>query len=59
MMNIPPSEAKQLTLAEYEGLMHHWNASHDTGEPELEPPSKEQIAKRRARLEAQGIKVLH
>lgn len=37
MMNIPPGEAKALTLWEYEALLHHWNAAHSTGD-DVEPP---------------------
>lgn len=59
MMNIPPSEAKALTLAEYDGIMHHWNAANGGDQDEIEAPSIEQTEARRARLEARGIKVLH
>jgi hypothetical protein len=58
MMNIPPSEARELTLAEYQGILHNWNRAQG-GEEELEPPTQEKLAERRARLEARGIKVLH
>lgn len=27
-MNIPPSEARQFSLHEYEGLLWHWNDAH-------------------------------
>lgn len=27
-MNIPPAEAERLTLAEYQGLLWHWNDMH-------------------------------
>ena len=59
MMNIPPSEAKQLTLGEYQGLMHHWNEAHSSEEAELEAPDIETLEARRSRLEAKGVKVLH
>lgn len=32
MMNIPPSEAGRLSLHAYEGMLHHWNAAHATGD---------------------------
>lgn len=32
MMNIPPSEAKALSLWEYEALLHHWNEAHGSGD---------------------------
>lgn len=35
MMNIAPSEAKALTLWEYDSLLHHWNEAHST---EVQPP---------------------
>ena len=28
-MNIPPSEAKQLAMHEYEGILWNWNDAHD------------------------------
>lgn len=36
MMNIPPSEAKALTLWEYEGIL--WNHNEAHGSDELPPP---------------------
>lgn len=32
MMNIPPSEAKALSLWEYDALMAGWNAAHSEGD---------------------------
>lgn len=58
-MNIPPSEAYHLTLAEYQGLIHHWNKAQGGEEDELEPPDLATMAERRRKLEAQGIKVLY
>ena len=59
-MNIPPSEAKQLTLAEYQGLIENWNRAQGGGEAaELEPPSKEQIERRQRKLAAQGVRILN
>lgn len=58
-MNIPPSEAKQLTLAEYQGLMTNWNAAQGGDDAEAtEPPGAEQLATRKRELEARGITVL-
>lgn len=37
-MNVPPSEAKRLTLWEYEALLVNWNYLHDT-DPQPEPMS--------------------
>jgi len=58
MMHIPPSEAKALTLCEYQGLLHNWEAAHAVDD-EVEPPSIEETEDRRRSLEARGIKVLH
>lgn len=38
MMGIPPSEAKALSLWEYEAILHHWNEAHGTGEIEIVDP---------------------
>lgn len=35
MMNIPPSEAKALSMWEYEALLFHWNDAHST---DVQPP---------------------
>lgn len=35
MMNIPPSEAKALSLWEYEAILHHWNQAQG-GEEDIE-----------------------
>jgi hypothetical protein len=32
MMNIPPSEAKQLSLPDYESILYYWNESHSSGD---------------------------
>lgn len=58
MMNIPPAEAKKLTLYEYGALVHNWQAAHST-EDQIEPPSIEETEERMRRLEARGVKVLH
>lgn len=58
MGGIPPSEAKALTLYEYQALIHNWELAHATGES-IEPPSIEETEARRAKLEARGVKVLH
>lgn len=58
MGGIPPSEAKALTLYEYQALTHNWEKAHET-EDEIEAPSIEETEARRARLEARGVKVLH
>lgn len=57
-MHVPPSEAKALTLYEYQAMLHNWQAAHEA-EPALEPPSIEENEERRRRLEARGVKVLH
>lgn len=58
-MGIAPSEAKALTLAEYQGLLHNWNKAQGAAEDApLEPPTPEELAERRAALEAAGVKVL-
>jgi len=43
MMNIPPRDAKALTMREYEMLLHHWNEAHDSGD--VEPPDHETTQK--------------
>lgn len=58
MMHMPPTEAKSLTLYEYQALLHGWEAAHST-EEDMEPPSIEETEDRRRSLEARGIKVLH
>lgn len=59
MMNIPPSEAKRLTLFEYGALVHNWQAAHETGDEPPEPPTIEEAQERMRRLERKGVKVLH
>jgi hypothetical protein len=39
MMNVPPSEAKALSLWEYEAILHHHNEAHGGGD--VEPPVPE------------------
>ncbi|MEC9067806.1 MAG: hypothetical protein VX569_11065 [Pseudomonadota bacterium] len=57
-MGIPPSEAKALTLYEYQALLHGWEQAHPTEEA-IEPPSIEEAEARMRRLESKGVKVLH
>lgn len=40
MMNIPPEQAAQLSLWEYEALLWHWNEAHSSGE-DIEAPDPE------------------
>jgi len=58
MMGIPPSEARALTLHDYQALLHGWEQAHSTEET-IEPPSIEETEERRRQLEARGVKVLH
>jgi hypothetical protein len=58
MMNVPPADAKRLTLFEYQGLVSNWQAAHTT-EDEIEPPSIEETEERRMELEARGYRVLN
>lgn len=58
MMHIAPSEAKDLTLCEYQGLLHNWELAHSS-EDVIEPPSIEETEERRRLLEERGIKVLY
>lgn len=39
-MNIPPSEAKALSLWEYQALLHHWNDDGDVEAPDHEHTQK-------------------
>jgi hypothetical protein len=59
MMNVPPPEARRLTLFDYQALLHNWQAAHATGDEPPEPPSIEETEARRDRLERRGVKVLH
>jgi hypothetical protein len=36
-MNVPPSEAKQLSLYEYEALLWNWNEMHSPGDDAPDP----------------------
>jgi hypothetical protein len=47
-MNIPPSEAKQLDLREYQMLLYHWQDMHDA--LEVEPPDHELTQRLIARI---------
>ncbi|MGJ8477249.1 hypothetical protein [Sphingobium yanoikuyae] len=58
MGGIPPTEAKALTLYEYQAMLHNWEQAHKTGDEQPEPPSIEETEERRRRLEARGIAVL-
>jgi len=40
MMNIPPSEAKQFSIHEYEALLWNWNDAHRTSD-DVDPPDPE------------------
>lgn len=57
-MGVQPSEAKALTLAEYDGLMINWNKAHASPDEQLSAPSVDQVEARRAKLAARGVKVL-
>lgn len=59
MMGISPTEAKGLTLYEYQALLDNWQKAHATGEEAPEPPTIEETEDRRRQLEARGVKVLH
>jgi hypothetical protein len=37
MMNVPPSEARSLSLWEYEALLHGWNEAHSSGDDSDQP----------------------
>jgi hypothetical protein len=41
MMNVPPSEARALSLWEYEALLHGWNEAHSSsGDPDGPDPDQ-------------------
>lgn len=42
MMNVPPSEARGLSLWEYEALLFHWNEAHSTSD-DPGPPDPEVV----------------
>lgn len=41
MMNVPPSEANDLGLWEYQAMIYHWNKLHQT-EPDGPSPAETQ-----------------
>jgi hypothetical protein len=49
MMNIPPDQAKDMSLQEYEARLFHWNEAHDfngdgdTPDPEVVMPLLDRI----------------
>lgn len=55
-MNVPPSEARELTYYEYSALLANWEAMHsnEVDTPKLTP---EQLRAREARMKAKGYKV--
>ena len=61
MMGIGPSELKALTWWEYQGMLWNWNERHKVaGEQEpVEAPPAEFVARRQAKLERMGMRVLH
>lgn len=50
MMNIPPSDAKAMSLWEYEALLHHWNSAHKTDD--VQAPDHESTQKLIDRINA-------
>jgi hypothetical protein len=50
MMNIPPDQAKDMSLQEYEARLFHWNEAHDfngdgdTPDPEVVRPLRQPLA---------------
>lgn len=59
MGGMQPSEAKRLTLYEYQAMLHNWEQAHKTGDEPPEAPTVEENERRREALEARGVKVLH
>ncbi len=55
-MNIPPSEARELTFYEYGAVLANWEKMHSS---EVETPklTVEQLRAREARMAAKGYKV--
>lgn len=41
-MHVPPSEALNLTLYQYEGLLVEWNEAHET-DPQPDPMTKDEF----------------
>ena len=52
MMGAPPSEAKALSLWEYEALIFHWNDAHSTGEDHDPPANRDLMEKLIDRINA-------
>jgi hypothetical protein len=51
MMNVPPSEAKALSLWEYEALLHNWNEAHNP-DGSVEAPDHERTQRMIEKLNA-------
>ena len=58
MMGIGPTEAGELSIYEYTGLLHHWNARHSTDEDQVAPPDLEDMLEAFAEVEASGLAVM-
>lgn len=43
MMNIPPSEAKALSLEEYEGLLWCWQQAHKSSKDDVEVDAERMV----------------
>ncbi len=44
MMHLPPSEAKALSMWEYEAMLHGWNEAHRSGD-DVEAPDPDKTQK--------------
>jgi hypothetical protein len=55
-MNIPPSEARNLTFYEYTALLCNWEKIHST-EVDIPKLTVEQLRAREAKMAAKGYKV--
>ncbi len=53
MMGIAPTEARQLSLHDYQGMLHHWNIAHAE-----KPPIPEVDSEEMAELEAEAAEIL-
>ncbi len=52
MMNIGPSDARALTLYEYQALLYNWEQAHATDEP---APDEDAVAGMFERMRAKGM----
>lgn len=53
MMNVPPSEAKALSLYDYQALLHNWQIANESEDDT--PPDEDAVAGMFERMRASGM----